>query len=193
MTNTDVRLGRTHVQAAFRLVSARLVDIDQIEKRQRAIGMWDEVGGLVETAREDATTLKTALDQALDNPVNTTTFTDSELVMIAHMAAAEMNKRIDTLSAYQKQTPHAPEQLHRLEDLVRSAKTVSLKASAMLERHDEDDGVGGIKGSTRECFDCPRIFGQHRVMRKVVRLGPVVEQDRDATQTYYLDCGHRVS
>jgi hypothetical protein len=43
-----------------------------------------------------------------------------------------------------------------------------------------------------ECYECGGFNGRDFVMRKVVKLGNVVEQRRDPTQTYVLDCGHTV-
>lgn len=50
-----------HARAALRLVEIRLAELDRIEQRLRATGQWDEVGGLAQDAREQATELQTAL------------------------------------------------------------------------------------------------------------------------------------
>lgn len=47
-------------------------------------------------------------------------------------------------------------------------------------------------GELLECYNCapPDDFGS--VTRKVVAYGSVIEQHRDPTQTYKLECGHTV-
>jgi hypothetical protein len=45
---------------------------------------------------------------------------------------------------------------------------------------------------TMECYACAGFNGVDHVTRRVVKLGNVVEQRRDATQTYVLECGHVV-
>lgn len=41
-----------------------------------------------------------------------------------------------------------------------------------------------------KCYECGGFDGSSGPMRKVVKLGRVVEERRDATQTYVLSCGH---
>lgn len=58
----------------------------------------------------------------------------------------------------------------------------------------EQEQRGELAGTPdeMECYACAGFNGRDFVMRKVVKLGPVVEQRRDATQTYVLECGHTV-
>lgn len=67
---------------------------------------------------------------------------------------------------------------------------------AWLENLREDFPVG----EEMECYRCAREhtelpsetdgFGFRFVWRRCTALGPVVEQRRDPTQTYLLECGH---
>jgi hypothetical protein len=45
---------------------------------------------------------------------------------------------------------------------------------------------------TMECYECGGFNGRDFKVQRVIRLGPVVEAHRDATQTYVLECGHTV-
>lgn len=59
------------------------------------------------------------------------------------------------------------------------------------------DEAAGI-GMKTVCWDCTREAGinfsetDRLIKRKIVALGPVVEERRDPTQTYELECGHTV-
>jgi len=73
-----------------------------------------------------------------------------------------------------------------------TAEEEAAKNAYDLEQLAEMEERGALAGSPREmeCYPCALFNRTDPPMRKVVALGPVVEERRDPTATYRLECGH---
>lgn len=68
----------------------------------------------------------------------------------------------------------------------------SLQDPAYLAYLAAEEARGELAGypDTMGCYECGGFDGVTAPERKLIKLGPVIEQHRDPTQTYVLECGH---